>query len=1150
MHRKLVAFVIVIALSAVTAQAQNQIPNWEFDEQVTLTSLWNLWRSENFTGISTVQGAKLSGRNAMKIDIGGPIDTLLVFRSYLKLEQGKTHYISFMAKADAPRSVTLLVQARTLYNWQVYWAQDIQLTTEPQMFNFQYTHTGATVGGTGIFNNDIDFHFNLAGDATDMYVDRIWFATEPPPEPDRTFMARPYEPVPDDMGDDVPIDTSLSWGPGVYAQTHNVYLGTSYDDVNSADITKAVSTGQTEATFQPAGPLAYGQTYYWRVDEVNAPPTNTVFKGDVWSFTTEPYAYTLTGVTATASSSSANQGMTPQKTTDGSGLNSAAGTHSSTDVDMWLTAPTSKLPGWIQYQFDQAYIIRQMKVWNSNQKIESFIGFGAREVVVETSLDGTTWTTLKTEEFPRADGTDTYAGFTVDMGDVFARYVRLTIQTNWGGFVPQAGLSEVRFLYVPVVAREPSPANFAEGVAVDSPLVWRAGRQAVAHKVYFDKDKAAVANETAPANTTQDGTFLPAGMEFGQNYFWKVNEVNDAAATPVWAGNVWAFTTTEWANIDDFESYTNDSPNRVFQAWIDGWGFSSDDFFPNGNAGNGTGALVGYDPAAGNIMETSIIHGGGQAMPVEYNNVNQPYYSEVERTWASGQNWTGNGATDVSLWFRGNPAQFEQTTDNHLVISAYGGDIWGSADYFCFAYKKLSGDGSISAKVNSQTYAADWAKAGVMVRESLDAGSVQGIMAVTPSRIRAFQNRPSTGGASLSAHSATGTITLPFWVKVERKGNQITAYYSPDGKTWTRQPDTENTGTDASPNPQTIGMGTSVYIGLAVSSNTPSNGACLVDFSDVVTTGSVTGQWQAADIGGENPANDPDRLYVTVTDTAGKSKTIVHPDAAATCVADWTQWRIPLTDFTGVNMASVKKMVIGAGDRSNPKVSGGGMLFIDDVQFGRPITPVGLVAHYKLEGDMLDSSGNGHDGILAGNAAFPVTYVDGPTGFGKAMLFEGTQGHQYVDLGTFNPSEKTGKLSVALWAKWDGLSTAWQGLIGKRISDWAASGMMWQIEANQTTGVLRFQREGTADITLQATAPTVGQWVHIAVTFDGTTARGYINGARTVQAAFTFGSNRDAPIQFGADTLGGGNSYNGTLDEIRLYDVVLTDAEVAALAGK
>ena len=50
---------------------------------------------------------------------------------------------------------------------------------------------------------------------------------------------------------------------------------------------------------------------------------------------------------------------------------------------------------------------------------------------------------------------------------------------------------------------------------------------------------------------------------------------------------------------------------------------------------------------------------------------------------------------------------------------------------------------------------------------------------------------------------------------------------------------------------------------------------------------------------------------------------------------------------------------------------------------------------------------------------------------GKALLFPGTPGNA-VNLGTFNPSEKTGTLSVFLWAKWNGLSTPWQGLIGKR----------------------------------------------------------------------------------------------------------------------
>jgi hypothetical protein len=187
----------------------------------------------------------------------------------------------------------------------------------------------------------------------------------------------------------------------------------------------------------------------------------------------------------------------------------------------------------------------------------------------------------------------------------------------------------------------------------------------------------------------------------------------------------------------------------------------------------------------------------------------------------------------------------------------------------------------------------------------------------------------------VSAHSSTGAITFPFWVKIERKGNQFTASYSTDGKTWTVQPATENTGTDRSPNPQGIAMASTVYIGMAVASNNAAAGACIGQFSDVVTTGTVTGQWIAANVG-PNPANDPAGLYVVVEDKAGKTKTLAHPDPAATTASTWTQWRIALSDLAGINVAAVKKLTVGAGDKANPKAGAAGMLYIDDIGFGHP----------------------------------------------------------------------------------------------------------------------------------------------------------------------------------------------------------------------
>ena len=94
------------------------------------------------------------------------------------------------------------------------------------------------------------------------------------------------------------------------------------------------SQGQSAGSYAPAG-LAFGQTYYWRIDEVNAPPGSAVVKGGMWSFTVEPYAYPIKNVTATASS--AQPGAGPEKTVDGSGLNSLD-QHSIELKDMWLSA--------------------------------------------------------------------------------------------------------------------------------------------------------------------------------------------------------------------------------------------------------------------------------------------------------------------------------------------------------------------------------------------------------------------------------------------------------------------------------------------------------------------------------------------------------------------------------------------------------------------------------------------------------------------------------------------------------------------------------------------------------------------------------------------------------------------------------------------
>ena len=94
-----------------------------------------------------------------------------------------------------------------------------------------------------------------------------------------------YDPMPADNAVNLDTDQDLAWSPGDEAILHDVYFGTDFDEVNNADTSTAgIYQGrQSETTFEP-GPLTLGQTYYWRIDEVNDADSDSPWKGPVWSF--------------------------------------------------------------------------------------------------------------------------------------------------------------------------------------------------------------------------------------------------------------------------------------------------------------------------------------------------------------------------------------------------------------------------------------------------------------------------------------------------------------------------------------------------------------------------------------------------------------------------------------------------------------------------------------------------------------------------------------------------------------------------------------------------------------------------------------------------------------------------------------------------
>lgn len=174
-----------------------------------------------------------------------------------------------------------------------------------------------------------------------------------------------------------------------------------------------------------------------------------------------------------------------------------------------------------------------------------------------------------------------------------------------------------------------------------------------------------------------------------------------------------------------------------------------------------------------------------------------------------------------------------------FTMTDHSRDIWSFADGFHFAYKTLSGPGSIIARVDSLTNTNPWAKAGVMIRETLDARSKNAFVGVSAENGVVFNGRDEANPGSFWGGNQT-EITVPHWVKLERdaQGN-FTASHSDDGTTWQPIPDVV---------PANIPMNADVYVGLALTS-VNMHATCEAVFSNVSITGTVGSQWANQDVG-------------------------------------------------------------------------------------------------------------------------------------------------------------------------------------------------------------------------------------------------------------------------------------------------------------
>jgi len=246
------------------------------------------------------------------------------------------------------------------------------------------------------------------------------------------------------------------------------------------------------------------------------------------------------------------------------------------------------------------------------------------------------------------------------LGALHTRYTKETLDAlaedtnpNWGFDVVDhgarmllsAGLGRVIEIIDSRVADAPYPPVGAADVAQTSILRWSPGEAAAAHDVYFGVDEDAVASATPATVDIYQGrqaldqtTYDPGLLEWGQVYYWRIDEVNEANPDSPWKGSVWSFTTADFLVVDDMESYTDEEGHRIYETWTDG--------YPDRN-----GAIVGNLVAP--FAEQTIVHRGRQSMPMDYDNTRQPFYSEAELEFTPAQDWTVNGVDTLVLFVRG-----------------------------------------------------------------------------------------------------------------------------------------------------------------------------------------------------------------------------------------------------------------------------------------------------------------------------------------------------------------------------------------------------------------------------------------------------------------------------------------------------------------
>jgi fibronectin type 3 domain-containing protein len=462
-----------------------------------------------------------------------------------------------------------------------------------------------------------------------------------------------------------------------------------------------------------------------------------------------------------------------------------------------------------------------------------------------------------------------------------------------------------------------------------------------------------------------------------------------------------------------------------------------------------------------------------------------------------------------------------------FAATASGDDIWNTADAFRFIYVPVTGNVVITARVLTLQNTDPWAKAGVMIRQSLTANSANALMAVTPGNGVTFQYRSTPGGNNNFTNS-TG-LGAPYWVRLVRSGNTFIAYRSPDGVAWTQQ------GT-----PVTISMASTVYAGLALTAHNNAS-LCAATFDNVSVPGwPVTLPPAAAPTGltatavsclqvnlAWNASTHATSYNVKRSLTEGGPYTVITTGLATTNYSDY-----------GLSSGQTYYYVVSA-------VNAGGES-ADSARAVATTLPLSLGALVHRYNFSETSGATVSDSI--GGPAWNGTLPNGGA-FAGGQLTLAPASSQHVSLPAGIVSILT-NFTIEAWVRLNSTSN-WS-----RIFDFGrnTTSNMFLTPQNGSSGRLRFaittNGAGGEQQINGSSALATGVWHHVAVTLHGNTGILYLNGAAVgTNAAMTL---RPSSLGFTENNYLGRSQYaadpyfDGLLNEFRLYVAALSADEIAA----